>query len=133
MTLVPLKHLVIKLVRTKTRFVDCTSQTLKSTFACHEEEVVNRWETLFLEMSPCLSAFPHDGDIQANCTSKNKYVRSWAWLQTKCARCGRRSMPSRRLDGSVDTNRYLHLCDWLTKVEPRRRTRLNVCEEVSPE
>ena len=113
------------------RFVDCTSGALKSAFEEHKEQVVARWEELLEEISPCLSAFPHDGVIVAQCSSKDKFVRSWAWLQSKCARCGRRSMPSRRVDGTIDTNKYLHLCDWLTMTQKSaRRVPPVVCLDV---
>ena len=112
------------------RFVDCTSVAIKTAFEVHEDQVNARWEALLEEISPCLSAFPHDGVIVAHCSSKNKFVRSWAWLQTKCARCGRRSMPSRRVDGTIDTNRYMHLCDWLTMAKKPARPAAEICLDI---
>ena len=68
---------------------------------------------LYAELKPCLAAHPHDGDLagEQRCSDRHAYVRSWASLQTRCPRCGRQSMPSRKLDGTIDTNRYMHLCD----------------------
>jgi hypothetical protein len=99
------------------RFTECTSQGLTTTFHLHIPDVAAMWDDLASELGTCLTAFPHDGSIRAQCSSKNRFVRMSCFMQTRCARCGRRSLPSRRVDGTIDTNRYLHLCDWLTAIE----------------
>lgn len=95
------------------RLVECTSHAIHSTFTLHQEQLDARWKELLREMGPVLAAFPDDGAIQTQSSHKQTFVRATCFLHTKCARCGRRSMPSRRIDGTLDTNRYLHLCDWL--------------------
>ena len=95
------------------RFVESTSLSLRLNFSMHE--VDRLWAQQYSDLKTCLMAHPYDGELphSQRCSLKNMYVRSWAALQTRCPRCGRQSIPSRKLDGTIDTNRYMHLCDWL--------------------
>ena len=112
------------------RFAECTSQGFRSTFHLHGPAVAAMWDDLASEVGTCLAAFPHDGSIRAQCSSKNKFVRMSCFMQTRCARCGRRSLPSRRVDGTIDTNRYMHLCDWLTAIERPARNAADADEPI---